>query len=213
MPNPVLVFFNNTKNVNGWQYSGPLPMGWTEELKQENPQMTSEKFIVIVLPDDSQNISDLNHTNKNINARIQIVAHGGADMNGESWKPEESDIVKKWGRPEIIEKFTHQENNESFSRIKDLLSGILSPVEFIKNYSLKADLSLLSNFALICQIKLLDSDANVSVLINEAYDKMSNHIPELRKKLLNTRIEGKPDWQKMLGIVIEYAMLQTDQRG
>jgi hypothetical protein len=215
MPNPVLVFFNKSRIVDSWQYSGPLPTGWTEDLKQKNPQETSEKFIVIVLPDDSRNISDLKHVNKSINDPILIVAHGGADMNGVSWKPQENEIVKKWGSPVIIEKFTHQENNESFSRIKNLLLGALSPVDFIKNYSLQADLSLLSNLAAICQIKLLDMDANVDAELDEVLGKAPDHMHETIRQF-NSAVDkstGEEDWLKRLRIVREYAMLQTNQRG
>jgi len=216
MPNPVLVFFNKTREVDGWQYSGPLPTGWTEDLEQKNPQVTSEKFILIVLPDDSQKTPTLQHTNKNIEAPIQIVAHGGADMNGVSWKPEENDIVKQWGRPDIIDVFTHQNSNESFTRIKNLLTGSLSPVEFINSYSSKVDLSILSKLALICQIQLLDSAVDLSnelegVLANYP-DKMTDIIRKFKDACFDDD-EGHPDWAMRLRIITDYAILQTEQRG
>ena len=186
MLNPVVVFLDVTRDVSGWHYTGelPLPFGWDFDGKS-HPFGKDISFELLFLSD----IADIPapvHINKDSKAPIPVIRHRGSEMHLQNDLRAQFDLgaqLKEWGVYLPVGDFSHDDGNETFCRLRDVLEGRLAAAAFAKQFGIAAQLAHLVELAALCQIKILDAKSDVQILIASTLSILPDHfVKEFRQR-------------------------------
>jgi hypothetical protein len=176
MSNPVIVFVNPMA-IECQPAQFPIGFPGTPGL-MDAP--TRKATYTVVLLDDSIQKIDSNHTNRDPDQTLFIVAHGSSKFHRSPAPP------NGWGKAFKCEDFSHVPKNQIFEEIKDLIFGNMDPIVFAKKRTDKSHFMWLDQLASTFQLERItpgvggDFDSIRKDLLEKLGVNLANEIEDLK---------------------------------
>lgn len=168
MENPLIVFVEPGR-VD--KRADEFPFGWKKGEALGSAVLPSENYSILLL-DDTRPVPNIGFANKDSAKPLLIITHIRSTENSIS-QIQENTLLKSWGVPYVCQSFHHWDENETYLRIQDLLSGNISETKFVQEHQNAHHLELYDRLAALCQLKLIDSE----IKADELAGPILGHLP------------------------------------
>jgi hypothetical protein len=159
--NPIIVF---VVPASFGKRAEEFPMGWRMRGVGDIAPLSAAASYTVLLLDDTSSVSDdIVFANRDREEPLFVVAHNSSAQNSIA-DIQANPVLNSWGRPYVCEAFSHLPDHETWKEIRGLLHGELDPNDFANERRERRELDLYDQLAAICQLKLIDPAANVTML-------------------------------------------------
>lgn len=191
MNNPIVVFFDKVREVGGWSYQGILPVGVAD-----GRIVGSEVPCQVLMLDDTLGIPNLPRGNFDSNAPLLVITHKTSGCH----KPcDIADQLKNYGKAYCIDEFSHVAGDRVFEKIKTLLTKPATAVNgFVEEWKARFDVAAYVDLAAICQIKLLNPNADCGAQMGDVLGRLSPEIQEQLREFIDEECCNPPNYSGAL---------------
>jgi hypothetical protein len=177
MNNPVVVFFdkNRAQKLKGFMWPDGItffPVGWNVDGIMKDPTKDECNYEVLLL-DDTKEVPDLRHTNKDPHQTLLVIAHNNSTINTD---PVGSEVLMCWGRPYVCWKFSHTQDEFIIMKITDLFNNQSNAQKFASIWRNANHLELYDHLAAVCQIRMIDPTAQTDALWTDISGQLPDNI-------------------------------------
>jgi len=159
--NPIIVF---VVPASFRKRAEEFPIGWRTRGAGDIAPLSAAANYTVLLLDDAKPVSDdIVFANRDRERPLFVVAHNSSTQNNIA-DIEANPVLNSWGRPYVCEAFSHLPDDGTWKEIRRLMQGELDPNDFANERRERRELDLYDQLAAICQLKLINPAADVTML-------------------------------------------------